>query len=293
MEIQQLKIFRDLAYQKNFSKTAELNFLTQPSISLSLKRLEEELGVKLLHRVPRKVSLTKEGTKLLPPVEEILLRCENLKTLIAEMKKLQTGEVRIATIYSVGIYELAPALKKFMRRYPDIDVDLQYEHVNTIYELVQKGRVDLGVVAFPQPRASIHITPFTTDGLVLIVPPEHPLARRRAIRIKNILEEPFIAFEKGIPTRDAIDEALEKNGIQLKIRSTSENIDTLKKAVEVGLGISIVPQKTVIEETKKGSLRSLLISDLKLKRPIGILTRKDRLPSRAVSLFIEILLNKK
>src|SRR3989338_6318615 len=152
MEFRDLKIFRDIAQEKSFVKTAKLNFLTQPSISSHLKHLEEELGVKLLERVPRKVTLTRDGELLLPHVEDLLLRYENIKTFVAKTKAITKGDVRIATIYSVGMYELSPILKKFISSYPDVHLHLQYRPAEMIYDLILKNEIDLGIVAYPETR---------------------------------------------------------------------------------------------------------------------------------------------
>lgn len=289
MELQKLKIFQDLAHEKNFVKTAKLNFLTQPSVSSHLKQLEEELAVRLFERVPRRVELTREGELLLPYVEEILLKCENLKTLVGQSQGIPRGDVRIATIYSVGMYELAPYLKRFIRKYPEIHVHLQYRRSDIVYDLILKNKIDFGLVAYPDRRAKIEVTPFGRDHLVLIVPTHHSLAKRKSVRLEKLDGENFIAFDSGIPTRETIDKTLGEKGVKVQIRMTNENIDTLKRSVEVGLGISIVPSKTVTEEVRKGTLKSIQISDIKLNRPLGILTLKDRLWSYPLQLFMEVL----
>lgn len=293
MELRDLKIFRDIANEKSFVKTAKLNFLTQPSISTHLKRLEDELGVKLFERAPRKVAITKEGELLLPHVEDLLLRHDNLKAHLAQTKQIPVGNVRIVTVYSVGMYELAPFLKKFIRTYPNIHIELQYRRAGVIYDLILENKIDLGIVAYPDTRAKIKVTPFGTDHLVLIVPPHHRFAKRKHIHLRQIQGEHFIAFDQGIPTREAIDQVLERLGIKVQIQMTNENIDTLKRAVEVALGISIVPSKTVTEEIRKGTLKSIQLDGVKLNRPLGILTLKEQILSFPVQLFIEMLTNKK
>lgn len=290
---QDLKIFRDIAHEKSFVKTAKLNFLTQPAVSMHLKHLEEELRAKLFDRAPRKVAITKDGELLLPHVEDLLLRHDNLKTCLAQAKHIPVGDIRIATIYSVGMYELAPFLKKFIRTYPEIHIHLQYRQADVIYDLMLENKIDVGIVAYPDTRAKIKVTPFGTDHLLLIVPPHHRLAKRKRIRLHQIQGEPFIAFDQGIHTREAIDRVLKQLGIEVQIRMTNENIDTLKRAVEVGLGISIVPSKTVTEEIRKGTLKSIQIDGVKLNRPLGILTLRERILSFPIQLFIEMLTNKK
>lgn len=291
MELRDLRIFRDIANEKSFVKAGKLNFLTQPSISVRLKHLEEALGVKLVERVPKKVHLTTEGKLLLPCVEDILSKCEHLTMLVNHAKGIPKGEVHVATIYSIGMYELAPFLKKFIRAYPEIHIHLQYRRSEIVRDLVLKNKVEIGAVAYPETHPKITITPFGTDHLVLIVPPHHPLAARHGVRLRRIHGERFIAFDVGIPTRKAIDEVLGKRGVRVQIRMTNDNIDAIKRAVEVGLGISIVPSRTIREEVRKGTLKSIAFSDAKLNRPLAILTLKDHVLSSPAQLFIQMLTN--
>jgi DNA-binding transcriptional LysR family regulator len=289
LNLLELKIFVDLAQEKNFVRTAEMNYLTQPSISSRLKHLEEALGVKLFERTPRHVRLTKDGEHLLPHAQELLLKCENLKTRAARFKNIVKGDLRVSTIYSIGIYELAPILKRFMRSYPDIHLRLEYNRADAIYDLVSENKIDMGLVAYPEHRPHIQITPFADDRMVLIVPPHHRFAKKRSIGLKGIKGEKFVTFDKDIPTRKAIDEILEKNSVQVSIRATNENVDTLKKAVEIGMGIAIVPCKTVREEVRKGTLIRIPFKDIKFERPLGILTLKNRVISPLAELFINRL----
>ena len=202
------------------------------------------------------------------------------------------GDVRIATIYSIGMYELSPLLKRFISAYPEIHVHLQYRQAEVIYDLILKNEIDMGIVAYPETHARINVTPFGNDRLVLIVPPRHALAKQQSVRLDRIQGENFIAFDQGIPTRKAIDQILTQKGIRVQIRMTNDNIDALKRAVEVGLGISIVPSKTVKEEVQKKTLKSIQITNAKLNRPLGILTLKNHFLSYPAQILIEMLTSK-
>ena len=292
MTLLELKIFSDIASEKSFAKAADLNFVTQPSISSHIKHLEEEFGVRLFERVPRNVRLTREGALLLPYVRDILLKADNLKILARKSKKLPQGNIRSATIHSIGIYELSPILKKFMAAYPQINLHLQYRRADAIYELVLKNEVDFGIVAYPEDHHGIKVIPFTSDNLVLITPADHPLGKKQRVPLKKIQGENFIAFDDGIPTRKAIDKILAAKRVDVSIRMTNDNVDTLKSAVEVGLGISIVPSKTVVSEVQRGALRAVQISDAKLTRPLGILLPKGRELNYPVQIFLKTLTQK-
>ncbi len=291
MQLLQLKIFRDIASENSFVKAAQKNFVTQPSISTHLKQLEAELGVKLFDRAPRRVVLTPEGKMLLPYAEEILTLCENFCALPVNMKKSPKGEIRIASIHSIGMYELDSFLKDFMRQYPKIRIHLEYQEAYAIYDLILKKKVHIGMVAYPQKRPKIQVLPYGVDELALIVPTDHPLTQKRSVSLSAISGEPFISFDENTPTREQIDKLLKKNNIQVQMQITSNNIYALKKAVEAGLGISIVPWPTVESEVQKGVLQRIRVREIEICRPLALLTLKKQIINQVTKLFIDSFMN--
>ena len=289
MKLLQLKIFRDIAYEKSFVKAAEINCITQPAISAHLKLLEEELGVRLFDRVPRNVALTLEGRTYLSHVEEILQKCNNLKNLPGLLKQSPQGEIRVASIPSIGMYELGSFLRSFMYQYPQIKIDLQYQDAQKVYDLIKSKKVDLGMVAYPEKISYLSHTLFGKDSLALIVPAHHPLAQEKKINLKDINNEPFIAFDSNTPTRNQIDTFLKNRKVEVSIKITNNNIYALKKAVEAGLGISIVPWKTVDDEVRAGTILRFALDGNELYRPLAITTLKGRVQSNLNQLFINSL----
>lgn len=292
MDLFALKLFRDIAAESSFVKAAKINFLTQPAVSFHIKKLEEELQVKLFDRVSRKAILTREGGFLLPVAENILQQCENIKTRLKDFKQAPIGEVRVATIYSIGVYELTPFLKTFIRTYPQINIQLQYLRSDVIHDLVLKNSIDLGIVAYPKAMESLEIVPLGTDTLVLIAPPQHPLAARKSIRLEEIRGENFVAFDNNIPTGEKLNQALAYRGVEVNVRMKNENIDTLKRSVEVGLGVSIVPKKTITAEVQQKRLAAIEIRDLPLERPLGAIVKKGRILNYPAQIFLQMLVQK-
>ena len=284
------KIFRDIILTKSFGKAAKLNFITQPAASIQLKKLEGELGVKLIHRSSRAVHVTAEGARVLPHIEELIQKCEALKHIAQKTDLRPKGDVRIATIHSVGLYELSPFMKESIRNYPDIQLHLQYRPSDVIYDLVRKNEIDLGIVAYPQASHKVCMTPFRSDEMVLVVPVYHRLAKRKRIRLSQIAGENFVAFDQGIPTGDKVRQLLKDRDVRVNVRMVNENIDTLKNAVEVGLGISIVPRKTVEKEIDRGILKAIGISDVRFRRPLGILTAEAYSLNPAAKVFLKLLI---
>ena len=289
MELDQLKLFADLVREQSFTKVAERNFLTQPAVSLRIRNLEEELGTKLLERTTRKVLVTEEGRILYDYARDILAKAEEVKTVLLERKDQMVGSVRLATVHSIGLHELPAYLKQYISRYPQVGLHIDYQTGDIVYRIVQEGDADLGLVAYPEPHASLVVLPFLEDELVAICHTEHPLARREAIRLHDLNDQPFIAFDEGLPTRKAIDAVMSRRHVRINIKMQSGNIEILKKMVEVGLGVSLVPRFSVQAEVEHGQLRSLPISDYSFKRPLALIHRKGKSLSRPMQAFIDLL----
>ncbi|MEZ4652301.1 MAG: LysR family transcriptional regulator substrate-binding protein [Candidatus Eisenbacteria bacterium] len=199
------------------------------------------------------------------------------------------GTLRVATVYSVGLHELPPYLKAFMRRYASANVRLEYSRANRIYDDVSSGVVDLGIVAYPVRRSGLEILPFRQDTLVVITPPSHELARLEKIDVPQLSRQPFVAFERDVPTRRAVDRLLRAHGCAVEILMEFDNIETIKRAVEVESGISIVPLITVRAEVKAGTLVAIPFSKGGLHRSLGILVRKGRERPQIMEEFIRML----
>ena len=289
MELRQLKTFRDVAYEQSFVKAAKLNHLTQPAISSQIKELEEELGVKLIERVPHKVTLTTYGKQIMPVVEEIIMKTQELKAMLETAGETPRGEVRIASIYSIGVYELPPRLRHIIHDYPDIHLTLQYPLSNLIYDMVQEDEVDFGLIAYPEKRPGLEIAPMDSDVLVVITSPAHPLAQRKRVSLKTLNGLDYIGFDKGIPTGEAIQAWFLKRKVGVKRRMTHQNMDTVKASVQVGLGFSIVPKSVVQEEAKAGTLKVIAISDEEKRRPLGIILKKGKMLTPAMRVVMEQL----
>jgi len=290
MNIKQLKLFRDIAREQSFVKVAQDNHITQPSVSVHIKKLEHELGKKLLVRSPHNVRLTPEGALILPDVKEILRLCDGLKIRSNYDQEELEGNIRIATIYSVGIYELGDFLALFMKAFPKVHIHLEYRRASEIYRLLEKEQIDLGIIAFAEKRNNIDTTFYSEDEMVIIVSKEHKLSNKKSINLEQINNEPFIAFEQGIPTREAIDHIFQKHNVNVDIRMTNNNIYTLKKAVEANIGISIVPKRTVNEELHRGTLASIAIKDTILSRPLSLLKLKRTKLNTPLEVFVDKLL---
>jgi len=289
MEFDQLRLFVDLVREQNFTKVAEKNCITQPAVSLSIQKLEEELGTKLLERTTRKVLVTEEGRILYDYAREILNKAQEAKTVLQERQDRMLGSIRLATVHSVGLYELPASLKEFIRRYPDVHFHIDYRQSDQVYHTVLEGDADLGLVAYPEPRNGVVVLPFFEDELVIICNREHPLAQQETVRLRELNGAAFVAFESEIPTRKAIDALLHQHHCRVDIRMQCDNIEILKKMVEVGLGISMVPLLSVREEARSGALRVLHPEGQVVRRPLAMIHRKGKALSRPQQAFVQLL----
>jgi DNA-binding transcriptional LysR family regulator len=289
MYIDTFKVFCDLAETGSFSKAAVINSITQSAVSQQIRSLELKFQVTLVERGRRNFALTAEGTAFLNASREILEVYNNLDRRLHELRDVVAGDLRIAAIYSIGLHELPPHLKTFREHFPDVEVHVEYRRSQQVYAQVLTGDVDLGLVAFPVKRNGLQIEIFSEDQLVLICHPNHSLAARERVRMEDLNGEKFIAFEPDLPTRKIIDRHFREHSVQIDHAMEFDNIETVKRAVEIESGISLVPGNTVEKEVASGLLVALEIEGVKMSRPLGVITKRNRARSPAHKEFVEAL----
>ena len=217
-----------------------------------------------------------------------ILECE-----LQAMKKVLSGTIQVSTVCSIGLHELPPYLKDFLQKHPTIKVNVEYRRSNFVYEDVLQRRADIGLVAFPTNTQGIETIPFVKDKLILISNREHPLAEKSCITLKDLSEQRFIGFDQDIPTRQATDKIFKE--IKLGVRPVMEfdNVETVKRAVEIDAGIALVPEGTVKQDIAHGTIRKLDVDpalSAKWVRPLAIIHRKGRTLTPALKTFIELLM---
>ena len=291
MQIENFKIFADLVETKSFSKAAKLNGITQSAVSQQARSMERNFKTLMIDRSQKQFNLTREGQRIYDAAKEILHVYEKLMSELQEMKKVISGTIRISTIYSIGLHELPPYIKKFLHDYPSVNVRIEYRRSNLVYEDILHNSVDFGLVAFPQKLRQIETVPFRNDRLVLITHPNHPLAKTTEVDLKTLSGHKFIGFDPDIPTRKAVDQIFRDNKLEITPVMEFDNIETVKRAVEIDHGIAIVPQATVVQEVKQGTLVAIQFKGKEFTRPLAILHRKGRVLTPAMKKFIETLNN--
>jgi len=289
MQIENFKIFADLVETKSFSKAAKLNGITQSAVSQQARAMERTFKTLMVDRSQKQFNLTREGQRIYEAAKEILHVYEKLESELQEMKKVISGTIRISTIYSIGLHELPPYVKRFLQEFPSVNVRIEYRRSNLVYEDILHNAVDFGLVAFPQKQRQIEMLPFRNDRLVLITHPNHPLAKGQMVELKSLAGHKFIGFDPDIPTRKAVDTIFRDNKLEITPVMEFDNIETVKRAVEIDHGIAIVPQATVQQELRQGTLCMVPFKGKEFTRPLAILHRKGRVLKPAMKKFIETL----
>ena len=255
MQIESFKVFCDLAETESFTTAAQINNVTQSAVSQQISSLERQFKSLLIERSKKKFRLTREGQVL----------------------------------YSIGLHDLPPYLKKFLKLFPTVNVHVEYRRANQVYEDVLGNVVDLGLVAYPTRDPKLDVIPLRKDTLVLICHPHHPLAKSKSVKLSQLAGQKFISFEPDIPTRKAIDKILKDHDVEVKTVMEFDNIETVKRAVEIEAGISIVPQGTITQEVSKQTLAEVRIEGHELYRPLAAIYKKSKVLSPAMKQFLNML----
>ena len=289
MQIESLKVFCDLSETESFTKAAQINGVTQSAVSQQISSLERQFKSLLIERSKKKFRLTREGQVLYEYSKQVIQTYDALHSKLQEIKDIVSGNIRVATIYSIGLHDLPPYIKKFLKDYPTVHVHVEYRRANQVYDDVLGNVVDIGLVAYPVKDAKLEIIPLRKDPLVLVCHPQHPFAKSKTVKLKSLAGQKFIGFEPDIPTRKALDKVLKEHNIEVKNVMEFDNIETVKRAVEIDAGVSIVPQSTIGQEIAKQTLVALPFEEIELHRPLAVLYKKNKVLSPAMRQFVNIL----
>ncbi len=292
MHVENFKIFSDLVESESFSRAAKLNGITQSAVSQQLRAMEKHFNILIVDRSQKQFRLTREGQKLYESAKEILYLYDKLNSELQEMKKVISGTIHISTVYSIGLHELPPYVKAFLTKYPEVNIRVEYRRANNVYEDILTNSIDLGLVAYPQKHKQLEVLPFHDDVLILVVSPDHPLAKKKAVTLEEIANQKFVGFEPDIPTRKATDQIFREAGIEMEPVMEFDNVETVKRAVEINAGIAILPQTTVTREEAQGLLKVLKFKNKTYKRPLALIHRKGRVLTPAMKKLIDLLTSK-
>ncbi|MFZ5650614.1 MAG: LysR family transcriptional regulator [Bacillota bacterium] len=281
----QLYIFVTVADKKNFSRAGEFLNMTQPAISQHIHALEEYYGAKLFERSSKKVDLTQAGTVLYKYAQEILSLHRVAKRSVSDLVDLVTGKLTIGASLTIGEYVLPKLLATFSKKYPDVDLSVRVGNTELIHELTRDGTLDVGLIEGVVEDSQLQVKSFLQDELVLVAPALHPLAKRTYVTGDDLKEFVFVIREEGSGTRLAVEEFFDKAAFRPEKVITLGSTQSIKEAVESGLGITILSKWSLRKELALGSLKPLRIKGLDIPRWFFLIQLKDKFKSRACDEF--------
>lgn len=289
MQIESLKVFCDLAETESFTKAAQINQVTQSAVSQTITSLERLFDSLLIERSKKNFRLTPEGDVLYDYSKRILQTYDSLHSKLQDLEDIVSGNIRLATIYSLGLHVLPPYLKKFLKNYPTVNVHVEYRRADQVYEDVLGNVVDIGLIAYPVRDAKLEVVPLLKDPLVVVSQPQHPFAKLDQVKFKALDGQKFVHFDRDIPTRKAVDKLFKDHGVTVDTVMEFDNVETVKRAVEIGAGVSIVPQATVRQEIQSRSLAASPLEGGDYARPVAALYKKNKVLSPALRQLLTVL----
>ena len=286
MDSQNLKAFIAVAECQSFSKAGERLFLTQPAVSKRISTLEDELDTPLFDRIGRTTQLTEAGHALLPRAKSILLELDDAQRAINNLTGNITGKLNIGTSHHIGLHRLAPVLKQFTKENPDVQLDIRFLDSEEGCNSVENGSLELAIVTLPSaPSPKLLIEEVWDDPLSFVFAVDHPLAKlNKALTIKDLAQHTAILPAVGTFTRDIIEVACQKIGLELPITMETNYLETIKMMASIGLGWSALPDQMVDEDLAKASVEGLHLS-----RSLGTVIHKERTLSNAAQALLSIL----
>jgi DNA-binding transcriptional LysR family regulator len=272
----------------NFTRAGEEVHLSQPSVSVRVRQLEEDLGVKLFEQLGKKVVLTEAGRLLEPHARRVVAALDDARHVIEEVQGLERGVLRIGASTTPGIYLVPKLIAGFKHLHPKIEVHLGINDTRQVEEGLIRNDYDFGFVGGHLVGGEVKILPWRTDEVVLIAPQDHPLAQRRHVQLKDVAKQQFIFREIGSATRMTVNEKLRSLDLQLETVMEMDNPEAVKQAVQAGLGIAFLSRFAIGTELKAGTLVVVNVRGLTIHRELKIAYRKDKHLSRAAQAFIEV-----
>lgn len=289
MHLRNVEIFCDVVTRRSFSKAAEANHVSQSSASQAVHMLEKRLGMSLIDRSKRPLELTPAGKVYFDGCRDLLESFRKIEDSVQRMENKVVGRVRIAAIYSVGLLQMSSYVRRYRELYPDVKLHLDYLHPDEVYDRILVDDADLGLVSFPREGGEISRIIWQQQPMVLVVYPEHRLARESAVSVRDLQDEDFVGFRSELAIRRHIDRWLKQSKVNVKVIHEFDNIENIKRAVEIGSGVAILPVPTVKRETDLKSLVAIPFCGVEWFRPLGVVHRRHRALTSAVSKFIELL----
>lgn len=290
MQFESLKVFCDVARLRSFSRAAAANHLTQSAASQIVLHLEKRMGVQLVNRSTRPLQLTPLGQKYYEGCKELVERYAELETTIRQAPTRMAATVEVAAIYSVGLGDMGHYVEQFVARRPEAAVHIEYLHPARVVERVLEGAVDFGLLSFPRKSRELTVLPWRDEEMVVACAPGHPLAAQRAVKPAQLRGEKYVGFDRHLVIRREVDRFLRAHGAAVNVVMEFDNIENIKKAIEIGAGVALLPEPTLRREVGAGTLAARTLAGSRLVRPLAVIHRRHQAPGGAARAFMELLL---
>jgi DNA-binding transcriptional LysR family regulator len=288
MEFFQLQAFIAVAETHSFGRAAEELNRSQPAISISIGKLEKELGIALLDRYRRDIRLTDGGQIVFDYAQRILNLREEISGALEELRQLHHGKVSIGANESTNLYLLPQMILDYRERYPQIKVEVFRSSSAELPKEVKERNLDFGIVAFDPADPELATFPIREDELILVVPPKHPLAKKRKVTIQQLGTETFVAHNVQTPSRDYVIQIFRRAGVPLNIGIELSSMETIKQFVEMNQGIAILPKLALEKELRERKLIRVRIEGFEHKRTLRVIYLRDKVHSQAAERFLEL-----
>lgn len=289
MHLRNVEIFCEVAARRSFSKAAHAHDVSQSLASQAVHSLEKRLGVQLIDRSKRPLELTRAGQLYYEGCRDLLEAFRNIEDRVQQTQNRVAGRVRAAAIYSVGLLQMDAYVRRFQELYPEAELLLDYLHPDEVYARIVHDEADIGLVSFPRDGGELSSIPWQEQEMALVVSPTHPLADREGISIKEIEGEQYVGFTSELTIRKRIDRWLRRATVAVHVVHEFDNIETIKRAVEIGAGVAVLPVPTVLREAEAGSLCVVRLEDVSWTRPLGIVHKRHKTLTTAAEKFVELL----
>ena len=288
MNFNQLRMFYTVAQKKSFTMAARELYLTQPAVTIQIQKMEADYGTKLFDRIGKRIFLTESGRILFSYAEKILTLLAQAEEALIDVKELKSGKLTIGASATVGSYYLPKIFEVFGKRYPNIEIHMNLTNSSNVVEDVLAFKNDLGFIGRLHHLERLVVIPFLEEELVLIVPPDHPLAYKEEVSLEDLSGQPFISREVGSATRELVEKRVGRKGVSMKVVMDLASNEAIKKAVEDGLGISIISKYVVQKEVDQGLLRMVTLAEEKIMRKFFIIYHEDKYLSTTLRTFLKV-----
>lgn len=289
MELTQLEFFLMVVEQGSFSKAAVHVYRTQPAVSIAIKRLEEEIGAPLFDRSQKTPTLTDAGELVYDYARRILALRDQAQNVVSELRALERGRVRIGANESTSLYLLPHLILEYREQHPNVKVEIfRYVSERLPREVLDRN-VDFAVLAFEPVDDALESFPILQDELVLIMRPDDPLAKRDSLKIEELGEQSFVAHNVKTTSRHKVVETFAQHHTPLNITLELATVETIKRFVQLKIGLAFVPRMCVAEELDRGTLATVPVPELRYFRTLWVTHRRTTTLSHAAGAFLEIL----